>query len=181
MKDEWRVFTIPNVLSFFRILLIPFIVWTYVSGNIVLSAVLIVLSGLTDIVDGFIARKFNMVSSLGKVLDPIADKLTLGAIIISVSMRKRNIFVLMVLFIVKEVLMGIEGLIILKKTGTTYSAKWYGKVTTLLLYVSMVIMILWVNMPLMVCYILTFVCSVAVILSFVLYTVLNCKKLRLVK
>ena len=72
-----RILTIPNLLSAFRILLVPVIVWLYCwKADYPLAAWTLTLSGLTDIVDGFIARRFHMVSNLGKALDPIADKLT---------------------------------------------------------------------------------------------------------
>lgn len=74
-----KILTIPNVLSFFRLCLIPVIIWMYCSKrDYVRTAVILLLSGATDILDGFIARRFNMVSDLGKVLDPVADKLTQG-------------------------------------------------------------------------------------------------------
>ncbi|MBQ3165860.1 MAG: CDP-alcohol phosphatidyltransferase family protein, partial [Clostridia bacterium] len=72
MSKLKQIFTIPNILSFIRIGLIPFIVIAYVEGNLLLSAILLASSALTDIVDGFIARRFNQVSPLGKALDPIA-------------------------------------------------------------------------------------------------------------
>ena len=79
MKDTHRILTIPNILSVMRIVMIPFIVLSYCDGKIYLSAILIVLSGITDVVDGFIARHFHMESAVGKALDPIADKLTMAA------------------------------------------------------------------------------------------------------
>ncbi|MDD4773665.1 MAG: CDP-alcohol phosphatidyltransferase family protein [Eubacteriales bacterium] len=73
-NPESRVITIPNILSFFRICLIPVIVWLYiVKENSIWAGYLLILSGVTDIIDGFIARNFHMISNLGKVLDPIAD------------------------------------------------------------------------------------------------------------
>ena len=81
MEDNRKqLLTIPNLLSAFRILLVPVIVWLYCGrGDYPLTACVLVLSGVTDIVDGFIARRFRMVSDLGKVLDPVADKLTQAA------------------------------------------------------------------------------------------------------
>ena len=72
-----KIITIPNVLSFFRILLIPFIIWFYCyKKDYTLTLVVIIVSGLTDVIDGFIARRFNMISDFGKIFDPFADKLT---------------------------------------------------------------------------------------------------------
>ena len=84
-KIDWRskfakdqVLTIPNMLSFLRILLIIPIVWLYWIDQPIWALAFVILSGLTDVIDGFIARKFHMVTDLGKVVDPIADKLTQG-------------------------------------------------------------------------------------------------------
>ena len=74
--------------------------------------------------------------------------------------------------------MGVEGLIIIKKTGTTYSARWYGKMTTVILYVALAVEILWVNVPLTLTYIMIAICIVAVIFSFVMYTVSNTKRIN---
>ena len=77
-----QVLTIPNILSFFRFFLIPIIVWLYAFKGMREWATLVILvSGFTDILDGFIARKFNMMSDLGKALDPLADKLTQLAVL----------------------------------------------------------------------------------------------------
>ena len=78
-----QLFTIPNLLSLVRLALIPLIVWLYcVKHEYLWAVVVVVLSGVTDIVDGFIARKYHMVSDFGKILDPVADKLTQAALII---------------------------------------------------------------------------------------------------
>lgn len=75
---EKKIFTIPNLLSAFRLLLIPVFVWAYcIKKAYLLTAGVLLLSGLTDMADGFIARRFHMISDLGKMLDPIADKLSL--------------------------------------------------------------------------------------------------------
>ncbi len=95
MKTKSQVFSIPNILSFVRIAFIPFIIWSYLAGNEILSAVLIAISLLTDMLDGFIARKFNMVTPLGKALDPIADKLTLGVIILALCFKKQSDMILL--------------------------------------------------------------------------------------
>ena len=178
MKKQLEIWTIPNILSFFRLALIPFIVWAYFLEVHLLCAGLIVLSGITDILDGYIARRFDMVSALGKALDPIADKLTLFAILIFVGIEKNILLVLLGIFIVKEILMGIEGLIIIKKTGTTYSAEWYGKITTLVMYLSMITVIVWQNIPQIAIHIILILCSALVLFSFIMYSIRNYKNLK---
>lgn len=180
MKNN-KIFTIPNILSFFRIMLAPFILWTYFIEQYYVSAGLLVLSGITDIADGFIARHFNMISALGKALDPIADKLTVLTVIIGLCFASKLMIILLSLFIVKEFIMGIQGLIIIKKTGTTYSAQWHGKLATFTLYLTIFINIVWVDMPKTAILIFIGLCSVAVILSLTLYTIRNIKTIKEIK
>ena len=161
--------------------MIPFIAWAIVAGNIIAAAVLIVVSGLTDVVDGFIARHFNMISALGKVLDPIADKLTLGTILVCLCLSNKILLILVGIFFAKELLMAIEGLVVLKKTGTTYSARWYGKVATLCLYASCFLIIVWKNIPIELVYALIALCGFVVVFAFVMYTILNYNKIKQLK
>ena len=109
MKGKWKAsdwYTIPNLLGYFRILLIPVFAWLYLqaetSQECFTAALVIGLSGLTDLFDGKIARKFNQVTELGKFLDPVADKLTLGVIIVCLATRYREIWLLAGLFLIKE-------------------------------------------------------------------------------
>ena len=137
-----RVFTIPNLLSLLRICLIPFIVWMYFDASIprhyLAAMLLVVLSGLTDVVDGFIARHFNMVSDVGKLLDPAADKLTQAAVVICLATAHRTIIPLVVLIVVKELLMLFGAIKMMRSTKITPYAKWWGKLSTLIVYALMV-------------------------------------------
>ena len=106
---ENKIFTIPNALSFFRICLIPLIIWLYVVKiQPFWAGYILILSGITDIVDGFIARHFHMISNLGKVLDPIADKLTQAAVLICLIVRFPFMLFPFILLIAKETFMGIQ-------------------------------------------------------------------------
>ena len=177
MKKNHQIFSIPNVMSFIRIILIPFIIITFRDGKIILSSILILISGLTDIVDGYIARRFNMITPLGKALDPIADKLTIGSILLMLSYNKLVLGLLFV-FIIKETFMAIEGLIVISQTGTTYSSKWYGKLSTFLLYFTLVTLIIYKNIPTILLWILIFLCIAVVMLSFILYTISNANRIK---
>ena len=89
-KDKYKkkIITIPNILSFIRLCLIPIIVWLYIGKqDHIMAGVFVIISGITDIVDGFIARTFNMISDVGKVLDPIADKATQTVVVILLVTR----------------------------------------------------------------------------------------------
>lgn len=176
--DKNKIFSIPNILSFIRIALIPIIVYNLLADNYIFSAILIVLSGITDVVDGYIARHFNMITPLGKALDPIADKLTLLSIVLCMCFKEKYFLALFITFLVKEIIMGIEGLLIIKKTGTTYSAKWYGKISTAALYISMILHILWKKIPSALSYGLIVFCQASVVVSLILYTISNVKVLK---
>lgn len=131
--------TIPNIISFFRILLIPVFSVLYFSNienNYLYAFTVIAVSALSDIVDGFIARKFNMVSDLGKVLDPIADKLTQVALAICLSFNHKMLFPVLIVLVTKELLTAVAAAIWFKSGLQPISARWWGKVSTAMLYAS---------------------------------------------
>ncbi len=141
------VFTIPNILSMIRICLIPFIVWFYFDGttsdNLIIVAVLVIVSGLTDVIDGFIARRFNMISDVGKILDPIADKLTQASVAFCLATQHRTLIPLVIIIVVKELLMLIGALVVIQKgEEETPYARWWGKLATVVLYSLMVVIII---------------------------------------
>lgn len=174
-----KILTIPNLLSFFRIVLIPVIIWLYVVKQDYLWTMLVlVLSGVTDVVDGFIARKFNMVSDFGKAFDPVADKLTQIATLFCLVKRFPFMKVPLVTLVVKEVFAGITGLLTIRKSGQVMSAVWHGKVTTFLLYSMMALHIVWFNIPGVVSDITVVICTIMMVLSAVLYGARNIAILR---
>ena len=177
--DPNRIFTIPNILSLFRILLIPIIVWLYVfEESYYFAAGVIVLSALTDVVDGMIARRFNMVSNVGRVLDPIADKLTQLVVLFCLCFRFRKLLIPLVVLALKEVVGGIFSLIALKKSKTVPNARWYGKAATVVLYITIFIHLVWPDLPNLVSDILIALSVAMMLLSFVLYTINNIRKIK---
>lgn len=174
-----KIITIPNILSFFRLCLIPLIVWLYcVKKDYLLSTLVLLLSGLTDIADGFIARRFNMISDFGKAFDPVADKLTQIVVLFCLVTRFRSMLIPLVMLIVKEVFAGVTSLITIKKTGEVMGAVWHGKATTVLLYATMTVHLVWFNIPLLVSNILVAVCTVMMLISAVLYGKRNITALK---
>ncbi len=166
-KDQ--ILTIPNLLSLIRLLLIPIIIWLYcVVKNHTASVCIIILSGLTDIADGIIARKFHMVSDFGKILDPIADKMTQAAILVCLAFHNTWIRILTVLFVIKEICMGVFGYIALQKDSVN-SARWYGKANTVVLYVVLVLLILFPGMPECTANALICLSGVMMLLALILY------------
>ncbi len=165
-----QIFTIPNLLSFVRLALIPLIVWLYVGKSEYYLAVgVILLSGATDIADGYIARHFNMVSDFGKILDPIADKLTQAALIICLTVKYDLMYGIIILFVIKEIIMGTMGLIAIRKRDLVDSSKWHGKFNTVVLYFVMLLLILFPNIPTPLANSMILLCCVTMILSLVLY------------
>lgn len=178
-KYQNKILTIPNFLSFFRLCLIPVIVWLYVGKQDYLWTLLILtLSGITDIVDGIIARKFNMISNFGKAFDPVADKLTQMAMLFCLVSRFKYMMIPFVLLVVKEVTTGITSLVSIKRTGTVKGAVWHGKMTTVSLYAMMAIHVIWFNIPRTVSLILVGMCLGIMLMSFILYSIQNIKAIR---
>ncbi len=141
--------TVPNLLSLIRIILIPVFGVLFYNGHIGWSVIVLILSGLTDFFDGKIARKFNQISELGKMLDPVADKLTqiTIAIVIFLEFNKSSdptiqwfkwVFLF---FLFKELLMVVIGAIMLVCGLRPVAAEIYGKVATFVFYGVMVLVI----------------------------------------
>ncbi len=136
--DFKYIFTIPNILSYMRILLIVPFVRYFLQSRYEMAAIVIGISGLTDCVDGFLARRLNQITQLGKMLDPVADKLTLLAVAVCLSVMKPIIFPVVSILAIKDILMLIGASILLKKHIMPVAAAWYGKLGTILFYVSIV-------------------------------------------
>ena len=170
-KHKHKIVTIPNILSLFRLLLIPVIMWVYiVKEDPVLTTVILALSGITDIVDGIIARKCHMVSDFGKAFDPVADKLTQIAMLFCLVSRFKWMLLPLCVMVVKEVTAGILGLLVIRKTGNVYGAVWHGKATTVSLYSMMIIHLIWFNIPGVISGILIGACTALALLSAFMYS-----------
>lgn len=131
---------IPNLLTTLRILLVPcfvYVYWTVPPSGFYWPVVILALSGLTDVADGMIARKFNMITPLGRFLDPVADKLTIGAVVVCLAVRHPILWVLFALYAVKEIVLVSIGFVSLKSWRNSIAAKWYGKAATVFLYILM--------------------------------------------
>lgn len=151
MWKKKEIFTIPNALSLFRIVLAILFLelglkWGMDERQPILIGILLV-SAMTDFLDGKIARKFNMVSELGKILDPIADKITQGALLICFLYKYRTARYVFLFFLIKESYMAIMGLKAVTAAGKNEGAMWYGKVNTAFFYAVMVILVLFQGIP----------------------------------
>ena len=170
-KYEKKIFTIPNILSMIRILLIPVYGYIYVvKENFTAAAFLLGASMITDAIDGIVARKFKMISTLGKVLDPVADKLTQASVFFCLSTRWWDqLKWVVIILVLKEGFMLVMGLMNLKKGRMLNGALIAGKVCTTVLFVSMGLLVLIHDMPDRYVGFLSVCCCVAMICSFAFY------------
>ncbi|MBQ6626975.1 MAG: CDP-alcohol phosphatidyltransferase family protein [Ruminococcus sp.] len=137
-----RALTIPNLISLIRILLItPFVVF-FLDKEYLVATIIIVVSGISDCFDGMIARKFNQESELGKILDPLADKLTLLAVGVCIVVVEPYFLPIVVILVAKDVLMLIGSSKVVKKGIIVPKSMWYGKLGTVLFYVSVTFIVL---------------------------------------
>lgn len=174
-----KILTIPNLLSLFRLLLIPVIIWLYtVRKDYFPAGALLILSGLTDLADGFIARHFNAVSNVGKILDPIADKLTQAAMLFCLITRFPLMAAPFGVLVLKEIFIGTTGLLMIRKTGKVVGADFHGKVATTLLYAMMILHIFWIGITPAVSATTIVICLVSMLFTLVVYEKRNVRVLR---
>ncbi len=145
---DWKkeIWTIPNLLSLFRLVLIPVYIAIYVNAkqtaDYYIAAGILAVSCLTDLIDGKIARHFNMISTVGKILDPLADKLTQFALIICLALKYSVLWYLVGLFVVKESFQLVAGGINLKKGKMLKGALISGKICTTVLFISLIVLVM---------------------------------------
>lgn len=168
-----EVFSVPNILSYVRLLLIPIFTYLFIHAedtkDYYLIGFIIFLSAVTDLLDGWFARKFNQITELGKVIDPIADKLTQAAIVVCLLFRYPYMWILFILLVVKELFMGVIGLMLLKRGKKLDGAKWFGKLSTAVFYVAMGILITFPNLPTEFVVFLMAITGIFLTISFILY------------
>lgn len=145
---DWKkeILTIPNLLSLFRLVLIPVYVVIYLNAKVsvdyYLAAGILAVSCLTDLIDGQIARHFNMISTLGKILDPVADKATQFTLIVCLAVRYPVLWYLVALFVAKESFQLIAGGLSIRKGKMLKGALISGKICTTILFLSLIIMVM---------------------------------------
>ena len=125
---------IPNALSLFRIALLPLFMARWYAGDVKGAMALLVLSGLSDVLDGAIARRFNMETRLGRALDPAADKLFEAAMMLCAASRLRAVWLLLALHLACEGALALMALHVLRRTGLVLHARWFGKLCTVTIY-----------------------------------------------
>lgn len=151
-SKDWKkeLFTIPNLLSLFRLLLLPVYVYIYLNATeryqYITAGSIMAVSCLTDMVDGKIARRFNMISTVGKILDPLADKVTQFTLTICLSLKYPSLRPVLILFVIKEIFQLVVGLVHLRRGKMLPGALMAGKICTTILFVSLIAMVLFPGM-----------------------------------
>lgn len=135
------LFTLPNILSYIRILLVPLFVYIFLNKWYWQSALVVMIAAITDVIDGFIARKFNMITDWGKFIDPVADKLMQFAMLVVTILKAPFVLILVIAFVLKESILLVIGLYIYHKGNNLNGAMWCGKLCTVVLDICMLILI----------------------------------------
>ena len=167
LNVTWK-WNVPNVLSLIRILLVPVFLVLYLTHTDYWAFAVLVLSGMTDAVDGFIARRFNQITDCGKLLDPISDKLTQVAVVVALATRFGELLPLAILCLVKESCQAIGGATMLKRQCEVRGSKWFGKVSTVVFYASMSALVLF-DLPGLIRWLLVAMAGTCMLVAFVGY------------
>lgn len=168
-----EILSIPNIMGYFRILLLPFIAYGILKEYYYLEIILLFISALTDFFDGKVARRFNMVTELGKALDPVADKLTLCVLFLCLMVKNDYARVIAIAMLFKEFYMLIMQLILKKTSGkTSGGARWYGKLCTASLFIALGFYLLIPHMTAMLSNIIMLIAVYILVLTMIMYAFL---------
>lgn len=184
---DWKkdLFTIPNMLSLFRLVLIPVYVVIYLNAtefaDYAIAAGILAVSCLTDLVDGKIARKFNMISTVGKFLDPVADKATQFTLMVCLAIRNPIIWSLAVIMFIKESFQLIAGIIQFRQGKMLTGALLTGKICTTVLFISLILLVLMPGLKQEIVHIITIVDAAVMLLSFGHYALTYYKKTPMIQ
>lgn len=161
--------------------MIPFFFWSYTANNYLVAAILFFAAGVSDMLDGMIARKYNLTSELGKIIDPLADKLMQMCAVVMLALEFHQLIWLLVLLCTKEVAMIIGGFKMIKDKKEIMPSKWYGKLNTAIIFVFLSLLI-WLGfgkdghsnselpgIPEVVCYAVFSVIAFLIVYSFIRY------------
>lgn len=165
-----EIFTIPNIMGYVRILLIPVFIILYLNGNHTLAIVALAVNILTDFFDGIIARKFNQITELGKLIDPVADKLTQAAVVITLAFTYPLLWPVFAIEFIKESFMMAAGAItIRKKNRKLNGAKWFGKIGTAITDFSLFALLAFPQMPSSISTGIILLCGICMVITLALY------------
>jgi cardiolipin synthase len=140
--SEMKLKNIPNILSIIRICLVFVFVAVFFTGHIYTAMFIFLLAGATDVVDGYLARRNNWITDLGKILDPFADKLMQCTVLVCLCIKKLIPIWFVIPFFVKEFVTLLLGAIVIKRRSVAVVSKWYGKLTVCLFYGTIVLSVI---------------------------------------
>ncbi len=177
MKFKFEVgdlFKLPNILCYIRIIMVPVFLHIYFTAveqkDYYMATGVVLASGITDFLDGQIARRCNMITDLGRIIDPVADKLMQLAMVVALTLKIQYMYLLVIYLVFKEIVTSAMGFIVIKRYERRLNgAKWYGKVCTALLYVVMLVLVAFPKIDSSVQNILLIVCAGGLTLAFVMY------------
>lgn len=174
-KKTKEIFSIPNILCYFRFILIPVFCVLYLSAetktDYYIAAGVLVAASLTDFFDGLIARTFNMITELGKIIDPIADKLMHAAVALCLCKRYPLMWIVVVIMAFKEGYMGIMGIRNLKSGNQVRGALWFGKVCTAILFITLIALVIFPELSLTLVYTLIVINIVFMLFAQTMYMI----------
>ena len=145
---RWKqeIFTIPNLLSLLRLMLIPVYMTVYLNAGepreYYFAGGILAVSCLTDALDGMIARHFHMITTLGKILDPLADKITQFTLILCLSFRYEPMRPLLYLLTAKELFQLVAGIVNLRQGRMLSGALVEGKISTAVLFTTLILLVM---------------------------------------
>ena len=134
MKKE----NIPNILTIIRFILIPYIYMSVISRHYLTALIIFTISAITDILDGYIARKYNYITDIGKLIDPLADKLTQISLLLSLAILKLLPWWIFAIVFIKELVLVISASVLYSKKDVVVYSVWYGKLATTLFYLAII-------------------------------------------
>lgn len=144
-KNRNKLFNIPNCLCYFRILLIPAFLYVYFNADkqsdYIIAAGILVISGLSDFLDGFIARRYHMVTDFGKIIDPVADKLTQFTIALTLLYHYPLMWLVLAIIVIKDGMLALIGFYLYESGVKVKGASWWGKVATAYFYLVVIILV----------------------------------------
>lgn len=171
--DAREIFSIPNIMGYFRMVLIPVFCYLFFTAetdrDYLVAAGIVLVSTVTDFLDGLVARKCNMITELGKFIDPLADKLTHAALAVCLAYRYPLMLLIVGIMLIKEGFMAVMGIIKLKDGKKLDGAKWFGKICTATLFLVMCILLLFPSMPIQIVNTLILFCAAVMVFTLIMY------------
>lgn len=161
---------LPNILTIIRFIIVPFMAYFLINENFTIAILLYVLASATDVLDGFIARKFNQITDLGKFLDPLADKLLQFSALVGLWIVNLIPIWIVIIFFIKEISMGLGAIKLLKK-HVIIQSKWFGKLSTIFFFLAIIASMLSSKITILASYIipLFILALMSLLFAFIMY------------